>query len=136
LEFNVLDYGSLGLLALALVGIGAFLRNYLTKQQESQAEREKLDRQDRKDLTASFQDLIHADVEAKHQLASTLENLCAEVKAGTGSQGQVVEALAKLVERLDRNEKRAEQRHQQATRQSEERHAEILAQCKMLNGKN
>jgi len=123
-----LDFGALGLLALALTGIGVFLRNYFTKLQEQQAEREKSDRQDRKDLTTGFQELIRADVEARESLTTTLESLCAEVKACSGVQN----VLEKMLSRMEQHEKRADARFQQSMKASEE----ILTSLRALNGKH
>jgi len=122
-----LDYGALGLFALALVGVGIFLKNYFTRLQEQQGEREKADRQERKDLTDDFKELIQADVKARESLTATLEGLCNEVRACSGVQ----DVLEKMLSRMEQHEKRADARFRESMKTSEE----ILTSLRALNGK-
>lgn len=119
-----LDYGSLGLLAIVLVAIGAAGREVLRKWQERQnqqvgAEVERMakqdeflrslieqDRQDRKAQLQEWRELVAKDIEAK--LAMT-------------------EVLAGLCDRGDQHEQRANQRWDQTEQRADERHQAMMA---------
>ena len=123
-----LEYGSLGLLALVLGGLGGgawrFLSRWLDNQKaalanqaeadkqaamleaERQASRDRFlqelvveDRESRAETLAAVQGLVAKDIEAKQALSKALDGM-------TG-------ALGELCERQDRHEQRATERHQQ-----------------------
>ena len=124
---DFLQYGAMGLLAMVLLAVGVFARNYLSRQQEREAERDKEDRQDRRDLTNSFQQLIEKDVEAKEGLQTALNQLCAETRS---RQDDVATALKQLIEGQRDHERRANERHEQQMRQGEE----VVQALRGLNG--
>jgi predicted phage tail protein len=127
-EASWLDYGALGLLAVVLGAVGLFLRGYLSREQDRAEKRDVAARDERRDLNSQFTDLVARDIEAKKDLSAAMTGLCTEVGAG---QGQVAATLKQVADRMDKNEQRAADRHEQVMAQG----AEILSALQGLNGK-
>jgi hypothetical protein len=124
----VLQYGALGLLAAVLVAVGAFLKSYLGREQDRAAERDRAAREDGRALNQAFSELVAKDIEAKAHLTAAMSDLCGEMASCQGG-------FKALAERIERSEQRAQRRHEQQMQQAAERHEEIVAALKALNGK-
>ena len=105
-----LDYGAFGLLALVLGAVGVYLRGYLNREQDRAEKRDEAVREERIGLNDKFTELVERDVAAKQELGRTMADLCVQVEGG---QAGTVRALKAVTARLERNEQRAADRHEQ-----------------------
>lgn len=114
---NWLNFGSFGLLALILVGLGMYAQKFLNRwldnqkavlNHQAEAERETdaflrdlidKDREERRQQLASWQSLVAQDIEAKQALTKALQEIC---------------------QRSDRHEQRAAERHKKLMLQFEQ----------------
>jgi len=116
-----LEYGSFGLLAVVLVAIGVAAREMLGRWMDNQkAELNHQAEQDRQRATLAAERQTAADKFLQDLIAQDRQERAEHVQALQGLVAQDIEAKEKLTkaleaicERTDRNEQRADERHQQ-----------------------
>ena len=124
---DVTEYSAIGLLFVLAIAGGWIAWRWLdgyNRRAEAQAlaEQERLDQdyEDRRRLTQTVMDLVARDIEAKQELAATLQALRADIERNNGAMEQAMNEVCRSLHALAEDQQHCEHRAQL-------RHEELLA---------